>query len=239
MDTAQILSQSTEPLNVAAASNSESKLWEKLRELRAWGRLRMLASSRLAQASIAFPFFGYIVLYSEAFTARNLDQINTDLGSHTFIPTLDKIYIIYFGLLLVGVGIAAVNFFCPWVIKRFNDPKACADFYMQMADARHVLEVVGKIPDKDVPPRSEEILRELKAQAVRLSKDPIEWRKFLELNRESIYGLHVNWYGSHQWHRRPLRWTCALLIYVGMLLLAIPSGDTFIGAMRITLGRFL
>lgn len=179
-----------------------------------------------------------MVLYGNGFPTAGVSIDNAGLIGPFEIDPRDKVHFTFIGLSVLWLAVQLVNLFCPWLIKNFQDPWQCADSYLKMTDARHIDEVLVRMrKQKKRPWRSEKIIAALEGKKSELAASPEAWRDFLELNRESIYQLHVNWHGTFQNDRRFLRLGCILVLYLGFGLVALPSLDTLLAAMRVSLPK--
>jgi hypothetical protein len=145
-----------------------------------------------------------------------------------------ELFLVYFGLFLIGAGVVVYNLRCPFVIKYFENENACAQFYMQMASFGQVYAMligVFGLPDESPNP----IHREIARRYDEFDRDPEAWQKFLSTRREEVFGFYVKWYGSQDSDSPASRAACSACLALGFLFLAIPSIDTFIAVSRAVL----
>jgi hypothetical protein len=194
-----------------------------------WRNLRKIASSKVVQSTALFPFIGYFALINDS-TKSFLEQDRLTHGL-SWLNAEDRLFLIYFGLFLIGAGILIYNLRCPFLTKYFENENACAQFYMQMASLGQVyamlISVFG-LPGKSPNP----IHRAIETRYDEFDRDPAQWQQFLSTHREEIFGFYVHWYSS-EGDLRPLsRAICAVFLALGFLFLSLPSMDTFFAVSR-------
>jgi hypothetical protein len=194
-----------------------------------WGNLRKIASSKVVQSAALFPFIGYLALTTDL-SKGLIEQISIIKGL-TLLSPQSRLFLIYLGLASIGFGVVIYNVRCPFLIKRFQDENALAQFYMQMAGFGQVyamlIAVLGS-PDASPNPMH----REVHARFGEFSRDPATWQQFLSTHREEIFGFYVDWYSQQGMELPTSRVICAACLAMGFLLLSLPSFDAFVGISR-------
>jgi hypothetical protein len=187
-----------------------------------WRNLRKFARSKVVQSAAVFPFIGYFALINQK-TASLLKPPET-LAALFLLSPQRELFLVYFGVFLIGAGVVVYNLRCPFVIKHFENENACAQFYAML------IGVFG-LPDESPNP----IHREIARRYDEFNRDPEAWQKFLSTRREEVFGFYVKWYGSQDSDNPASRAACSACLALGFLFLAIPSIDTFIAVSRAVL----
>ncbi|MET4493471.1 hypothetical protein [Bradyrhizobium sp. LA7.1] len=117
-----------------------------------WSQLRMIGNSRAVQASVAFPIVGYLILLSSQFTEIFDGGIagrsqHLELTWWTQLWSL-KLYFVYFGLLLLGVGSALYQWRCPRQIKKHGDWEDYVRIDGEVVTDKYT-EILGQVIDRD------------------------------------------------------------------------------------------
>jgi hypothetical protein len=81
-----------------------------------WSTLRALGISPLAQATVLVPIFGYLVLFNEH-VVRHLRLSTRFFPADSLLHLSDRLFLLYLGLFIVGVGTIGFRMSCPRVIK--------------------------------------------------------------------------------------------------------------------------
>jgi hypothetical protein len=88
-----------------------------------WTTLRSIGNSRLVQASVAFPFVGYVILFNGD-VARFLGMDAIDHRDFTNVFDWlwrQKLFFMYFGLMALGIGSTIYQIRCPYFVKKYGD----------------------------------------------------------------------------------------------------------------------
>jgi hypothetical protein len=179
---------------------------------------------------VVFPFLGYFLLINE----KTQSLLKPPEGLQFWFSPQSELFLVYFGLFLIGTGVVIYNLRCPFIIKYFQDENACAQFYMQMATFGQVYPMlIGAYGLLDRSPNP--IHREINRRYAEFSNDPVAWQNFLSTRREEVFGFYVHWYSSHYDDRPASRAACFAALALGFLFLAIPSVDTFVAVSRAVL----
>jgi hypothetical protein len=88
------------------------------------------SQARSLQSAAVFPFIGYFALINDKTTSL-FNHPEGLKGLFWFSPQ-SELFLVYFGLFLIGTGVVVYNLRCPFLIKHFRDENECAQFYMQM-----------------------------------------------------------------------------------------------------------
>jgi hypothetical protein len=90
---------------------------------RTWSELRSIGNSRLIQVSAVFPIVGYLILFSDEVSNFLSMRHLPSLPQSGFLDSLwqGKLYFVYFGLMLLGLGSLIYQVACPFIIKKHGD----------------------------------------------------------------------------------------------------------------------
>lgn len=192
-----------------------------------WSNLRLIASSKVVQTAALFPFVGYFALINDG--TKSLFESTAKIAPDQWMSPHTKLFVIYFGLFLIGLGVLVYNLRCPLLIKRFENEEASAKFYMQMANIGQVYAMLLNVFEN---PRINPTYREIEDRWEELSNDPEAWQKFLNSRREEIFQHFVRSYSMESSENPASRAMCAALLALGFLGLVVPSMDTFLAVGR-------
>jgi hypothetical protein len=192
-----------------------------------WSQLRALGSSRLVQASLLMPAFGYLLLLND--NVHDYLKIKYDGWLLPHLPSLWRIWFLYYGSISLAVGSILFAWFCPIEIKRYASS----------------FEIVRMQRDLDVQEFSAEQLRgELQSAYKKLSRwaqslYPIDFSDTPLGAPSSDLGTTVL---IHRWRMMDVKWpvvrlTVFVLFSIGLLLVAVPAAVTFVQVSFVLLGR--
>lgn len=175
-----------------------------------WARLRGIGNSALVRATIVVPVIGYMIILN-AFVADYLKLHGVE-WSHQSSGLLDrlwasKLYLIYFGLMSVGIGGAIYQWKCPHFVKKHGDWPDYVAATAPHTDQRQA-SVLAKITGADL--ESDRIFG-----AGSGSDTPDLIRRYLRQHYAQMASNHPVW-----------RVATAVLFGLGFGLLAIPSAMT-------------
>ncbi|WP_059018487.1 hypothetical protein [Vibrio coralliirubri] len=88
-----------------------------------WCSLRLVGNSKVVKLTMFMPFIGYLILFNNEIinyfslsrNALGLEPVITEGAS------FDRLYQLYFGLMLVGVASTLFSIFCPSIVKANED----------------------------------------------------------------------------------------------------------------------
>jgi hypothetical protein len=189
-----------------------------------WRNLRKVTHSKVVQSTALFPFVGYFALNEGAKNLLTLPE-----GIPTLLEPNSKLFLVYFGLLLIGGGVVIYNLRCPYLIKYFEDENKCAEFYMKMASFGQVYAMLIALFGLQTP---NPIHREIENRYDEFSRNPEAWEKFVSSRPREFFGFYVGFYSSQDNDRPASRAICAALLALGFLCLSVPSIETFVAVGR-------
>ena len=226
-----------------------------IRRLPSWRALDSVGNSRLATLTILVPIIGYMILFNEQiveyfYLSRKYvwgeDQIiNQQTASY-------RIFFIYFGLSFVGLGSLLFQIVCPRTIKGNRDLVQYVEKESKMGSAvrfKHLREEIGdeykeKYADSKTLSRYMRSLLEFlstfdsKPQGVMDYQDVTFRSEDRHVSRHEIAGTMIS---DHEVDNEtlkvhyflanirfiPVRFAISLLYFLGLLLLSVPTLDTF------------
>jgi hypothetical protein len=192
-----------------------------------WSELRALGQSNLVRASVLMPAFGYILLLNE--NAHQYLTIKYDGWLLHYLPSVWRIWFLFYGTFSLALGSILFSVFCPVDIKRY-----WTAFEMVDAERDH----------RTGQSQTQRLSQEVKALYAKMSR----WEDSifsLSRLRPDLPNLGVNtapglesgdqWGLAliHVWTvndiRRPaVRIATLFLFGVGLTLLAVPAAITFL-----------
>lgn len=91
------------------------------RALLSWRLLRSIGNSRAAKLTMLIPLVGYLVIFNHEII-DHLELTATIFGASAN-ATLNKLVLIYFGLVCVAIASVIFAIWCPLEIKRYASPE--------------------------------------------------------------------------------------------------------------------
>jgi hypothetical protein len=182
-----------------------------------WGQLRVLGNSDLVKASVLMPAFGYMLLLND--NVHYYLTIKYDGLLLNYLPSIWRIWLLFYGSFLVAIGSILYMAFCPAEVKRY-----ASAFEMADAEQEHQ-ERLGQVS-------------QVRDNAVRLYANLSEReRAILPFNVAHLKAilegspipplLVVHWTFANI-SRQALRIAILLLFSVGLVLIAVPAAFTFV-----------
>jgi len=187
-----------------------------------WNQLKALGSSNLVRASILMPAFGYMLLLNEQ--VHQYLTIKYDGWLLNYLPNVWRIWLLFYGSFFLAVATILYSLFCPPEVKRYSSAFEMAD-----GEAQHQYNMGQSKMVQDY--------------VKRLYADRPEWMKAVTDPKGLNFNFDVQNYTDpkgalstyfiHQWtlrniQRRGLRIFLYLLFAIGLALIAIPAGITFL-----------
>jgi hypothetical protein len=193
-----------------------------------WSKLRDLGQSNLVRASVLMPVFGYLLLLNEHVHDYLMIQYDGD-WPFSRLPSMWRVWMLYYGSFLLAMGSVLFAWCCPVEIKRYTSAFSLVDTERSHLTAHN---------------QTQEIADKLKWLYSSMSKweSSLFLRPWLkpdqpnlgagttpELQTGDQWGLGL----IHIWEvndiKRPtLRIIIFSLFRVGLFLLAVPAGFTFL-----------
>jgi hypothetical protein len=172
-----------------------------------WASLRGVGNSPAVRASIVVPVIGYLIILNSTFA--DYLKLHGIEWSHEPITAWDrvwglKLYLIYFGLMFLGLGAVVYQWKCPHFVKKYSD---WTDYIAGMAPYMDgEIEMLADMVGADYP-ADRLMLHEVRQQDL--------LRRYLRRDYSQMSTFSLPW-----------RITATILFGLGFLLLAIPSAMT-------------
>lgn len=178
-----------------------------------WADLRGVGNSAPVRASIVVPVIGYLIILNSTLAdylkLHGVEWVHQPAGVWDRLWAV-KLYLVYFGLMFLGIGAAIYQWKCPPFIKKYSnwaDYVAGVEPYTELSQIDALAEIVGI---------------------------PLEIHDFRRQGDELKFLLRAHYAQMSSYYPR-WRLAEALLFGAGFLLLAIPSGMT---AVRVAIALF-
>jgi hypothetical protein len=199
-----------------------------------WHRLRALGNSTAAKLTILIPLVGYLVLLNDK-VVNYLQLSERIVGQATMSGALDRLLVIYVGLVCVALASAIFALCCPLEVKKF----ASAEEY-----------IAGEEPF--MSERAEGIVEARLKHGDELARTSLkgyeEWNEsrptpdsLEELRRRGRqhFRIEMNLFYEMQDRSRPIaRWLAGVLYLAGFVALLAPSASVFLKVMQVLFRDF-
>jgi len=175
-----------------------------------WADLRGIGNSNAVRASIIVPVIGYLIILNSTVAdylkLHGIEWVHQPANVWDHLWSL-KLYLVYFGLMFLGVGAAIYQWKCPAFVKKYGD---WADYVAGVAPHidRHQVEALGNIIGR---PLDQEFLSSIDFGDLK--------RNYLRQHYRQMSHYYLGW-----------RIATAALFAWGFALLSIPS---FMTAVRV------
>jgi len=179
-----------------------------------WADLRGIGNSSAVRASIIVPVIGYLIILNSTVAdylkLHGIEWVNQPTNVWDRLWSL-KLYLVYFGLMFLGVGAAIYQWKCPSFVKKYGD---WADY------------VAGVAPQVD--------RGQVEALAIIIGKD---FRRDFHGDYADLIRSYLRQH-YHQMSHYDLGWriATAILFAWGFALLSIPS---FMTAVRVAMALII
>jgi hypothetical protein len=193
-----------------------------------WSLLRDLGQSNLVRASVLMPVFGYLLLLNEHVHDYLIIRYDGDWPFNR-LPSIWRVWMLFYGSFLLAMGSILFAWCCPVVIKRYASAFSLADTERPHLTAHNqtpqIADKLKSLYSSMSKWESSLFLRpRLKPEQSHLGAGTSP-----ELQTGDHWGLGL----IHIWEvndiKRPiLRIVIFSLFRVGLILLAIPAGLTFL-----------
>jgi hypothetical protein len=217
--------------DTSKAKNSLKRLLLKSYE---WSSIRILGNSRIVKFTILVPIIGYLLLFNEYLLqyfklSPEIFKAKTETSGIGWL-TLWRLYVIYFGLCFFAGGSILYNLFCPQIIKRyerFSEFSGGESDYLPGRDLGRLYFIINNNLKKVSTATSTEINSLLSSLLLGLRK--LERGRFLKHNfsQEEKNIILKAWYIFENMRNGVLRFFVFQFFLIGLILLAIPTIQTF------------
>ena len=213
-----------------------------------WSMLRGIGNSGAAKATILIPLVGYLFLFNGQFVTWL--QLHPAVGGVATEATQAafgwRLLCLYYGLMLVAIATVVYAVRCPYVCKRYADAVAYAlDTHQIHSSAGAFAGLIGELRDvvgssKAAPAGA---LQAAKGELLLLGRkdaDANAWDSIeLEERPSRVQRLLTAKYNLEDHSRRWARRIVVMLYAIGLVLLALPSGNLFFEVSRQTVRMLL
>jgi hypothetical protein len=199
-----------------------------------WSSIRILGNSRIVKFTVLVPIIGYLLLFNDFLLqyfklSPEIFKAKTETSGIGW-PTLWRLYIIYFGLCFLAGGSILYNLFCPIIIKRygsFSEFSSGESDYLPKTDFGRLYFILVANLGKISPKINKEISSLLNGLPEGLRK--LERKKFknFDFSQEERNILLKAWYVFESDKNGVLRFFVFQFFLIGLILLAIPTFQTF------------
>jgi hypothetical protein len=197
-----------------------------------WGRLRTLGDSSLVKASVLMPAFGYMLLLND--NVHQYLTIKYDGWLLKYLPSIWRIWLLFYGSFLVATGSILYTTFCPVEVKRYT-----SEFEMADAEGDHLTRL-GQYPQvREQVVRLHSSLSDRQRALLPMQRGEIILSNVTELNVFSISKLLVLQWMVVNIGKPAVRIAIVLLFSLGLGLLAIPAAFTFVQVTVLAAKRIL
>lgn len=179
-----------------------------------WSKLRSLGNSHSVRLSALFPFVGFWILFNDqAHQFLKLSVLDGDLAAQGCIAAIwrNKLFFVYFGLLLMGIGSFIYQARCPYVVRKHAD---WSDYVIADGDAMTKMQIV------DLG----------KAMAINMNHAGSSMEQARSF-------LMQNWYASESATKPISRLMTAFCFFAGLGMLAVPSLVSAIKIAALAVGK--
>lgn len=191
-----------------------------------WSTITGISNSAAGRATILTPFVGQYLILNDA-VREHLSKLQGETSGIIFgqfeFGASQSLYLTYFGLFAVGVGIILHQIFCPPEFKRFSEPTEYANYFMLDFTPQKIEQVRAKwAPSLDKLPMDDTYLS---------TADAAEKREALSSRikryQDEIFDILRTAYDNGDKSRELALWPSVLLVFGGLVVTFIPSLITF------------
>lgn len=169
-----------------------------------WSALRRIGSLPLMRAVMFAPLIAYLILFND-YVIGFFNQVSINIGlSATESLNLTHVYLLYYGLILVGTGSIIYGLSCPTSVVRFADSMAFASAVQSLTAQTFVLsyfdDILRKFTQNDARGQEAETLDYPESTRLRTSEIVVEvYKKYLERERaDDGEAASDDWIELHQ-----------------------------------------
>ncbi|WP_217513126.1 hypothetical protein [Vibrio metschnikovii] len=216
-----------------------------------WCALRLVGSSKVVKLTVFMPFVGYLILFNNEIISY-LELSKSALGidsSGIEDVSFERLYQLYFGLMIVGVASLLFSLFCPQIVKANADEYSYYEkelFSMTANRIRAISDMLRKsIPEEEMSilessiRRYNDALSHAKQQVPKgnISFDQIYLVAEKNKNEALSDILKVEWFCRIN-STPKLRLLISGLYGIGFVILIYPSVNIFVKVCSIVWGQF-
>ncbi|WP_217511759.1 hypothetical protein [Vibrio metschnikovii] len=216
-----------------------------------WCTLRLIGSSKVVKLTIIMPFLGYLILFNNEIIIY-FELSKSALGIDSAVieaVSFNRLYQLYFGLMIVGLASLLFSLFCPQIIKTNADEYSYYEKELFSMTEKHLITKCDML-NKSISEMEQSNLRKVIDCYNNASTDAENKRAHSVITREQIYSvtennkkeaisdaLKVEW--LFRTNSMPkLRLIISIFYGVGFAILIYPSANIFLKVCSIVWGQF-
>jgi hypothetical protein len=215
-----------------------------------WSVLNTIGSSPLVRATAIVPLIGYFIVFN-AHVQNFLDILIRSPGdsAHTWIfPIFEsqvRMILVYYGLVMVGIGSFLFQLFCPSSIRRHRH---ASDFTKEQAELdtpskrNFTWDQIRSHPVRDsklVSEKIDMILRHVNLSRQHFNNKDVYAGVLQKVGPDFSFDLYSTFYELEDWRNPVIRTTIMVLFLIGFITLLAPSIDIFASTIEIILTKIL
>jgi len=200
-----------------------------------WEGLARLGRSRLVSLTIFVPVIDYMIIFNDYIIgvlelSKEIfpeDFSNTSDNQRQWFTNIERLYLLYYGLMFLGSSSIIYQISCPPLIREYGTSRNYINEELNMMTFRRVNSILSCMQERI--PKNYEKYEEISET----SKDLKFYKKHPEQCEEGAHDKVITQIMLHQWEYENIvrllsRIPIAVLYTVGFILLAIPSIELFI-----------
>ncbi|MEZ5947550.1 MAG: hypothetical protein R3C13_03630 [Hyphomonas sp.] len=211
-----------------------------------WAMLRHVGATPIVRATVLMPFVGYLIVFNAQIgqwlsLIPDLDTSTANSKPLTYLNGQLRLILIYYALVLLGLGTAVYQIYCPGIIKSASN---ASDFTQeQLADlsdsrvlvAGEAIRTHRNLNHASAQSRVATLLSELNLTDEHLGSPAIFQKAISNSLRSQRVTLFDTLYCLENWNRRWARTAVSFLYAAGFTVLLLPTLDIFQATFRIAL----
>ena len=139
-----------------------TRFWKNREFWFTWSKATIIATNPSVGSAFLMLSVGYIILWSdaisEAFNNAGLFEYTKKLGGYAWFTSDERLYLVYYGAVFIGIGIMLFKIFCPKECKEHRDYLDYFDYIMQSQNLSKLefamLKIIGDARAASEPRRS-------------------------------------------------------------------------------------
>lgn len=195
-----------------------------MRKTPTWGAIKPLAGAYTTQITAVMPFVGYIILFNEP-VVNFLKQINKNFELNISSISLVNLYFLYYGLVAIGISSILYRLYCPVQVKKYDSNIEFVVASLQTTLRGDFIAMAEKIKNNagstDDSKKKAELLFNVLSSSGEIS-----------IPQEDKIHILKEWYGALDNSSPFIRWSAAILLGIGMILLVLPTVKLSYGITR-------
>ena len=198
----------------------------------AWEGLTRIGRSRLISLTIFVPVVGYLIIFNEnVIQLLELSKaLFPDNGTNNFkiwFSNLDRLFYIYFGLMLLGLASILYQLYCPTLIKEHRNDRNYIRDEINLMTGRRTNSLLKFLSERI--PEEHNKYKELKDLSDLINRYHQQPESYQEGTRDRLNTdlMLIQWQNENWTYILP-RIIISLFYFFGFVLLSIPSAELFL-----------